>query len=392
MSDTLATRQPTMNRETLKEPVVVEQADGHVVVRLHGQMVSALIAPYNAAFDTIAGRLVGVERLTFDGSELAEIDTAGAWLVFRLTRDARGGSVEVDYNNMPADAADLVEAVTAAVEDHQPKGSKAHSAPGFLGWIGRGVIGMADDAVAALHIFGAAVQGSQMKRGHGSRMSWAPIASQVDKMGVQAIPIIVLMSTIIGAILAQQGAFELGQFGAEIFVVDLVGIITAREIGVLLTAIMVAGRSGSAITAEIGSMKMREEVDALTVIGLNPIGVLVFPRLVALAIALPMLTMVANVSAMLGALFVCTLFLGITPESFFDRAHFAIEIKDVLAGLAKAPVMAMFIGIIASVEGMKVGGSAESLGRSVTSSVVKVIFVVIVVDGLFAIFYAGAGI
>ncbi|MEL6200790.1 MAG: ABC transporter permease [Pseudomonadota bacterium] len=392
MSETLATRNLSMNRESLKEPVIVEQADSHVIVRLHGQMVSALIAPYNAAFDTIAARLAGVERLTFEGSELAEIDTAGAWLVFRLSRDVRAASAVVDYSNMPSDAVDLIEAVTAAVEDHQPKGSAKRSAPGFLGWIGRGVIGMADDAVAALHIFGAAVQGSQMKRGHGSRMSWAPIASQVDKMGVQAIPIIVLMSTIIGAILAQQGAFELGQFGAEIFVVDLVGIITAREIGVLLTAIMVAGRSGSAITAEIGSMKMREEVDALTVIGLNPIGVLVFPRLVALAIALPMLTMVANVSAMLGALFVCTLFLGITPESFFDRAHFAIEIKDVLAGLAKAPVMAMFIGIIASVEGMKVGGSAESLGRSVTSSVVKVIFVVIVVDGLFAIFYAGAGI
>lgn len=379
-------------RQSIKEPVVVEQAQGHVVVRLHGQMVSAIIAPYNAAFETISNRMVGIERLTFDGSDLNEIDTAGAWLIFRLIRDARGASVEVEYQHMPDDAVDLVDAVTDAVEDHQAKGSSDRKSPALLGWIGRGVVGMMNDAVAALHIFGAAVQGSQMKRGHGSRMSWAPIASQIDKMGVQAIPIIVLMSTIIGAILAQQGAFELGQFGAEIFVVDLVGIITAREIGVLLTAIMVAGRSGSAITAEIGSMKMREEVDALTVIGLNPIGVLVFPRLVALAIALPMLTIVANISAMAGALFVCAFFLGITPESFFDRAHFAIEIKDVLAGLAKAPVMAMFIGIIASVEGMKVGGSAESLGRSVTSAVVKVIFVVIVVDGLFAIFYAGAGI
>ncbi|MEO1703577.1 MAG: ABC transporter permease [Pseudomonadota bacterium] len=392
MSGTVTTRNLSISRQQIKEPVVVEQAGEHVIVRLHGQMVSALIASYNAAFDTITSRLAGLKQLTFDGSRLTEIDTAGAWLIFRLTRDARAASIQVDYSNMPEDAVDLVDAVTAAVDDHKAQGKNVRPSLGLLGGLGRAVVGLADDVIAALHIFGAAIQGSQMKRGHGSRMSWAPIASQIDKMGVQAIPIIVLMSTIIGAILAQQGAFELAQFGAEIFVVDLVGIITAREIGVLLTAIMVAGRSGSAITAEIGSMKMREEVDALTVIGLNPVGVLVFPRLVALAIALPMLTIVSNVAAMGGALFVCAFFLDITPESFFDRAHFAIEIKDVLAGLAKAPVMAMFIGIIASVEGMKVGGSAESLGRSVTSAVVKVIFVVIVVDGLFAIFYAGAGI
>jgi phospholipid/cholesterol/gamma-HCH transport system permease protein len=156
---------------------------------------------------------------------------------------------------------------------------------------------------------------------------------------------------------------------------------------VLLTAIMVAGRSGSAITAEIGSMKMREEVDALKVIGLNPIGVLVFPRLVALVIAVPCLTVIANAAALAGGMLVAWSYSGIPPEAFIDRMRGSIDLSTIFAGLIKAPFMALIIGIIASVEGMKVGGSAESLGRHVTASVVKAIFVVIVLDGLFAMFY-----
>jgi phospholipid/cholesterol/gamma-HCH transport system permease protein len=210
----------------------------------------------------------------------------------------------------------------------------------------------------------------------------------MDRMGVGAIPIIILMSTIVGAIIAQQGAFQLRYFGAEIFVVDLVGILVLRELGVLLTAIMIAGRSGSAITAEIGSMKMREETDALTVIGLNPVGVLVFPRLVALVVVLPLLTIISDLAALVGAGGVAWFYSNISPDAFISRLHDAVALNTYFAGLIKAPFLAMIIGILASVEGMKVGGSAESLGRRVTASVVKAIFVVIVVDGLFAMFYA----
>ncbi len=207
-------------------------------------------------------------------------------------------------------------------------------------------------------------------------------------MGVKAVPIILLMSFLIGAIIAQQGAFQLRYFGAEVFVVDLVGILQLREIGVLLTAIMIAGRSGSAITAEIGSMKMREEIDALVVMGLNPVGVLIFPRLVALTVALPLLTIVANFAALAGAALVAWAYSGITLEVFLTRLHESVDISTVLAGLIKAPFMALIIGVVSAVEGMKVGGSAESLGLHVTSAVVKSIFVVILVDGLFAMFYA----
>jgi phospholipid/cholesterol/gamma-HCH transport system permease protein len=210
-------------------------------------------------------------------------------------------------------------------------------------------------------------------------------------MGVGAIPVILLMSTIVGAIVAQQGAFQLRYFGADLFVVDLVGILVLREMGVLLTAIMIAGRSGSAITAEIGSMKMREEVDALTVIGLNPVGVLVFPRLVALVIAMPCLTIISNFAALGGAIVISYYYSGIDPSQFVDRLRQAIDLSTIFAGLIKAPFMALIIGIVGSVEGLKVGGSAESLGRHVTASVVKAIFVVIMIDGMFAIFYAAIG-
>jgi phospholipid/cholesterol/gamma-HCH transport system permease protein len=196
------------------------------------------------------------------------------------------------------------------------------------------------------------------------------------------------MSAIVGAIVAQQGAYQLSYFGADIFVVDLVGVLVLRELGVLMTAIMIAGRSGSAITAEIGSMKMREEVDALTVIGLNPIGVLVFPRLVALVIALPCLAIIANFAALGGGILVSYVYSDISPTAFIDRLRVAIDVSTIAAGLIKAPFMALIIGIIGAVEGMKVKGSAESLGRHVTASVVKAIFIVIILDGLFAVFYA----
>jgi phospholipid/cholesterol/gamma-HCH transport system permease protein len=192
----------------------------------------------------------------------------------------------------------------------------------------------------------------------------------------------------VGGIVAQQGAYQLRYFGADIFVVDLVGILILRELGVLMTAIMLAGRSGSAITAEIGSMKMREEVDALKVIGLNPVGVLVFPRLVALVIALPCLTIIANFAALGGAIVISYFYSNITPAAFLDRLRVGISLSTIFSGLIKAPFMAMVIGILASVEGLKVGGSAESLGRHVTASVVKAIFVVIIMDGAFAIFFA----
>ncbi|MBW9074694.1 ABC transporter permease [Agrobacterium deltaense] len=322
-----------------------------------------------------------------DLSSVDAIDTTGAWIIQRLRKDleANGATVTVTGNDRIEEViGQLPEKVE--VEGEAPK--KVGLAERIFAPIGKAVIQNGADFLAGMYILGSAVRGAQMKLGRGRGVSPAAIVNQIDHMGVRAVPIIMLMSFLIGAIIAQQGAFQLRYFGAEVFVVDLVGILQLREIGVLLTAIMIAGRSGSAITAEIGSMKMREEIDALKVIGLNPVGVLVFPRLVALTIALPLLTILANFAALFGAAIVAFAYSGITFEVFLSRLHGAVEESTIAAGMIKAPFMALIIGIVAAVEGMKVGGSAESLGQHVTSSVVKSIFVVILVDGLFAIFYA----
>lgn len=367
--------------------VTVHEGAGRTVLTLSGVWNTRSV-------HLVDKKLRGLERQQGNGETIIDIadvsrmDTAGAWLIERLAAAKRvaGGQVEIIGASSAAEI--LLPAVRPALEQAE---EKTPPQPFFilrgLEAVGRGTMGIWQDFLLGMDMLGAAIRGAQMKLGRGHAVNPAAIFHQVDRMGIGAIPVVVLISAIVGAIVAQQGAYQLRWFGAEIFIVDLIGILSLRELGVLLTAIMVAGRSGSAITAEIGSMKMREEVDALKVIGLNPVGVLVFPRLVALVIAMPCLTIIANAAALGGGMLVCLVYSGIAPETFIDRLHASVDMSTIFAGLIKAPFMAIVIGIMASVEGMKVSGSAESLGRQVTSSVVKSIFVVIVLDGLFAMFY-----
>jgi phospholipid/cholesterol/gamma-HCH transport system permease protein len=353
-----------------------------------GQWITRKVADADGLMRKVEAQ--NLKRVELDMSGVTALDTAGAWILDRTVRaiTKSGGKVTVLGEN--PEWRPLIAAVRAApdADANRAAGPDTGLLANFFERAGRLAYAARGDFLVSMHMLGATVRGAQMKIGRDHGISPAAIVHQLDRMGVGALPVVVLMSFIIGAIIAQQGAFQLRYFGAEIFVVDLVGVLVLREIGVLLTAIMVAGRSGSAITAEIGSMKMREEVDALKVIGLNPIGVLVFPRMVALVIALPLLTVVSDLAALFGASMVAWSYSGISPDAFISRLREAIDLSTYFAGMIKAPFMAMIIGIVASVEGMKVGGSAESLGRHVTASVVKAIFVVIVVDGLFAMFYA----
>jgi phospholipid/cholesterol/gamma-HCH transport system permease protein len=214
---------------------------------------------------------------------------------------------------------------------------------------------------------------------------------QLDRVGWQAVPIIVLITFQIGCIIAQQGFFHFRRFGAESYVVDMVGILILREIGVLLVAIMVAGRSGSSYTAELGSMKMREEIDALRTMGVDPVEVLILPRVLALVIAMPILAFLGNMAALYGGGLVAWLYEGMSPSIFVARLHEAISVTHFKVGMIKAPFMALVIGVVACSEGLRVKGSSESLGLQTTTSVVKSIFFVIVLDGLFAIFFASIG-
>ena len=361
---------------------------GGEVWRLSGLWVNTTAVAAGKRLASMKGGRGG--PLEIDLSGVTEMDTAGAWLLRRALTERQAGGAEVRVTDRQgARYADLIAALPEKLAEPRAAGAPDGSLfERVFAPVGRVVIDVWDDAVAAMFILGSAVRGAQLKLGRKSGVSPAAIVHQIDHMGVRAVPIILLMSFLIGAIIAQQGAFQLRYFGAEVFVVDLVGILQLREIGVLLTAIMIAGRSGSAITAEIGSMKMREEIDALKVMGLSPIGVLVFPRLVALTVALPLLTIIANFAALAGAAVVAWAYSGITFDTFQSRLREAIDLSTIVSGMIKAPFMALIIGIVASVEGLKVGGSAESLGRHVTASVVKSIFVVILVDGLFAMFYA----
>jgi phospholipid/cholesterol/gamma-HCH transport system permease protein len=325
-------------------------------------------------------------RLSIDMSSISNLDTAGAWILRRLQRSLEDDGQQVDRITDNQRHLELLDAV-----DFQPQpieaATRSSATIDFLAKLGRGVFQLKRDFVLGTNIIGASIRGAQMKPGKPGSIRLTSIIHQMEVMGFQAVPIIALMSFLIGIIIAQQGALQLKYFGAEILVVNLVGILHLREIGVLLTAIMIAGRTGSAITAELGSMKMREEVDALTVIGLNPIGVLIFPRIVALILVLPLLTFVSDMFGIIGAIIITWAYVGITPELFIATLRDAIDLSTVFSGLIKAPFMALIIAVVSSLEGMKVSGSAESLGKHTTAAVVKSIFLVIVVDGLFAIFY-----
>lgn len=364
--------------------------DTHKVLTLTGAWTKETVPAVDDALRALGASQAGIESFTLKFENVGALDTVGAWAVRRLLSDLEHANIKTEMQSPPK----RLQTLLRSVEDirQAPVAKKTVSfvekRTNEMSSLGHFMSDVMLDIFRALGILGAIVRGAKPKSGRGQGVRFSSIVHHVDHMGVQAVPIIVLMSIIIGAIIAQQGAFQLKYFGAEIFVVDLVGILVLREIGVLLTAIMVAGRTGSAITAEIGSMRMREEIDALRVMGLSPIAVLVLPRLIALVIALPLLTIIANFAALGGAAFVAYAYSDIGFGAFMTRLHAAIDITSVAAGLIKAPFMAIIIGIVAALEGLKVGGSAESLGKHVTSSVVKAIFVVIVVDGVFAMFYA----
>ncbi len=336
---------------------------------------------------------VSMEGLTcIDVSGIEHLDTSGAWLIHR-TR----GRLEFEGRRVGlAGVTPVRKTLFDEIERHHPPNWKPDRSPftilGFLERVGRHMVEAVQDGLAMLHILGSLGVVMSTVLLDPKRLRGISIAVQFDRSCIGAVPIVALMSFLIGAIISQQGGFYLKQFGVDIYVVDLAGILVLREIGVILTAIMVAGRSGSAFTAELGSMRMQEEVDALHVIGLSVTEVLVLPRILALMLALPILTFISDMAALFGAGLVTWAYLDIPPAAFLVQLQAAITEETLVVGLVKAPFMALIVGLIACVEGLKVEGSSESLGRHTTMSVVKAIFLVIVVDGLFAMFFAAIGV
>jgi phospholipid/cholesterol/gamma-HCH transport system permease protein len=278
------------------------------------------------------------------------------------------------------------------VNRHKPANRTAHNAIlARLESVGRATFNAVEEISVFLQMLGAlgSVSFDLLRRPRSLRLK--SLVYHLHQVGWKAIPIIALVTFLMGAIVAQQGIFHFRKFGAESYVVDLVGILVLREIGVLIVAIMVAGRSGSAYTAELGSMKMREEIDALSTMGLDPVEVLILPRIIALVLALPILAFIGSMAALYGGGLVAWSYGGMSPATFIARLHEAVSVTHFEVGMIKAPFMALVIGIVASSEGLRVKGSAESLGKQTTISVVKSIFLVIVLDGVFAVFFASIG-
>ncbi|MGJ5178084.1 MlaE family ABC transporter permease [Bradyrhizobium oligotrophicum] len=337
--------------------------------------------------EKLAGKKVDV---SIDVSQVSKLDTFGAWLIERLRRSFTMGTVEPRIDGLSANYASLVDEVRRV--NAAPGGDATTvTITGMLGQIGLSVAGILGTVAALVDMLGAVIVASGRVLIHPRSFRLTSTIHHLEQVCWRAVPIVVLITFLIGCIIAQQGIFHFRRFGADIFVVDMLGVLVLREIGVLLVAIMIAGRSGSAYTAELGSMKMREEIDALRTMGFDPIEVLILPRMLALVIALPILAFLGDIAALYGGGLVAWFYGGVDPEAFLLRLRDAISIDHFTVGLLKAPVMAAVIGIVACVEGLAVQGSAESLGRHTTSSVVKGIFFVIVMDGVFAIFFAAVG-
>jgi phospholipid/cholesterol/gamma-HCH transport system permease protein len=327
-------------------------------------------------------------RILIDLSNVDRLDTLGAWVLDRTRHDLGAQGLSADFVGARAEHHILLNEV--AYRGFQPVHPVQRSPfVEFLADIGRAVASAGQDFLGGVGFLGQVVTAFLRVMARPASFRGTPLIHHLEHIAFRGVPIIVLISFLVGCIVAQQGIFQLRKFGATPFVVDLTGILTLRELGVLLTSIMVAGRSGSAFTAEIGSMKMREEIDALRVMGLDPVEVLIVPRMLALIIALPMLTFLSDMAALYGGGLVAWIYGDISPDVFVARLRASIGMQTFLVGIIKAPFMALVIGLIASMEGLKVEGSAESLGQHVTSSVVKAIFMVIVLDGIFAMFFAG---
>ncbi len=352
------------------------------------------IASFAPLLETIVGdaeKLAGSRPNIFiDVSQISRLDTFGAWLIERLRRSLTQGNIEAQIAGLSANYATLVEEVRRVKAAPKPE-SVPVTITGMLAQVGRSVVGVSDTFVGLIDMLGAVLVAGGRVMLHPRDFRLTSTVHHLEQVCWRAVPIIVLITFLIGCIIAQQGIFHFRRFGADIFVVDMLGVLVLREIGVLLVAIMVAGRSGSAYTAELGSMKMREEIDALRTMGFDPIEVLILPRMLALVIAMPILAFLGAMAALYGGGLVAWLYGGVDPEAFLLRLRDAISIDHFTVGIIKAPVMAAVIGIVACVEGLAVQGSAESLGQHTTASVVKGIFFVIVMDGVFAIFFASIG-
>ncbi|WP_288022678.1 ABC transporter permease [Thauera sp.] len=360
--------------------------EGGGVLRLGGDWTLAHYKRLNQVVDRLRGRAGEAARV--DLSALLALDTAGAQLICALLGSQRVEVLMAEAADVPAERRALLRAVAAALSGQDGGGARRRgSALGdVLEHVGRTMGVFWHHVVGLVGFIGLILETAARVMLQPRRWRVTALVANLEKTALDAVPIIALLTFLVGAVVAFLGATVLADFGASIFTVDLIAYSFLREFGVLLTAIIVAGRTASAFTAQIGSMRANEEVDAIRVLGLDPVELLVLPRVFALMLALPMLTFVAMVSGIVGGMLVSALTLDISPVMFLSRLESNVGLIHFMVGMSKAPIFAFLIAVIGCLEGLRVQGSAQSVGEHTTSAVVQSIFVVIVVDAIAALF------
>ena len=366
---------------TVKSDFNPSYEDGRCVLRFSGNLTMRRVRKLGPQLRAIQG-----DNIVIDLSGVERMDTVGAWLVHKLERDQGARIVGADEDQQT-----LIDHVARADQpmkvrrEYEPPLRQAVREVGIATQTALGTM------VGMLGFFGALMISTANVIRHPRRFRYNAVVTRFDVVGVRALGIIGLMSFLVGIVIAQQGAVQLRQFGAEVFTVNLIARSAMKELGVLMTAIMVAGRSGSAFAAQIGSMKLNEEVDAMRTIGVSPMEALVFPRVLATVLMMPLLGFYSAMIAIMGGGLFCWISLEMPPITFVQRIREVVPDTDLWQGLIKAPVFGMIIAMAGCYQGLQVEGNAEEVGLRTTTAVVQGIFLVIVLDAFFAVFFTEVG-
>jgi phospholipid/cholesterol/gamma-HCH transport system permease protein len=361
--------------------VTIEEREGGAVAVLAGDWTSTGLGSAGRDLSDAAQVHPG---LGLDIHDVGRCDTAGAYAIANAARDR----IPASQIRARPEIRRLLELVERARQVEAPPPPRQQMLPELLDRIGRGAIEWVDDVVETLAFNGRLIVVLARSIVDPRRIRWASVISLAERAGLDALPIVAVTSFFIGAVIAFISANMLRQFGAQVFAVELIGVAVLREFGIVITAVLLAGRSASAFAAEIGAMKMNQEVDAMQVMGVDPFEALVAPRFAALLVTMPLLTFVAMVAGLCGGMVVAWGVLHLSPIFFVKRIATNVGVRHFWIGMSKAPVLAAVIAVVGCRQGMEVGGDVESLGRRVTAAVVHAIFAIILLDAIFAMIYS----